>query len=356
MTATLTQTAPARPATAATGGFAPGHRLSGRQKAAIIVRFLLSHGADLPLTHLTDDLQAMLTEQIGQMDMIDRATLETVVEEFCSAIERVGLSFPAGVDGALRMLDGRISATAANRLKRLSGMGAKADPWDKIRSFDATLILPALREESIEIGAVILSKLTVPTAADLLGKLPGDRARRIAYAMSQTGNIDPEAVRRIGQSLVSQLDHVPVRAFEDDPAERVGQILNVSLASTRDDVLQGLADTDAAVAEQVRKVIFIFAHIPSRIQPRDVPKILRGIEQDTLVKAIAGAQGENAATAEFLLANMSQRLATNLREEVAALGKVRDRDAEAAQAAIVAAIRDLQLAGDLEMIMPEETE
>lgn len=355
MTATLTQTSPLR-TTARPTSFAPANSLTGRQKAAIIVRFLLSQGADLPLTRLTDDLQALLTEQIGQMDLIDRNTLDSVVEEFCTSIERIGLSFPAGVDGALKMLDGRISTNAANRLKRMAGMGGKADPWDKIRGFDTGLILPALREESTEICAVILSKLAVPAAAELLGKLPGDRARKIAYAMSQTGNIDPEAVRRIGQSLVSQLDHVPVRAFDDDPAERVGQILNVSLASTRDDVLQGLADTDAAVAEQVRKVIFIFAHIPAKILPRDVPKILRGLDQDLLVKAIAGAKGDNAAAAEFLLANMSQRLATNLREEVAALGKVRDRDVEAAQTAIVAAIRDLQAAGELEMIAPEETD
>ena len=41
--------------------------VSGRQKAAIIVRLLLSEGGDLPLRNLPDHLQAALTEQIGSM-------------------------------------------------------------------------------------------------------------------------------------------------------------------------------------------------------------------------------------------------------------------------------------------------
>lgn len=41
---------------------APLHR---RHKAAIIVRFLLSEGADIPLTDLPEDLQQSLTQAMG---------------------------------------------------------------------------------------------------------------------------------------------------------------------------------------------------------------------------------------------------------------------------------------------------
>ncbi len=331
--------------------------LTGPQKAAIIVRYLLAEGADLPLTALPDDVQAALTEQIGQMQMIDRDTLAGVVQDFCHSLDRVGLSFPGGVDAALTLLDGRISANAASRLRRLSGAAAKSDPWERIAALDVEKLVPVLGEESIEVAAVVLSKLPVPKAADLLGRLPGERARRIAWAISQTGGMDPATVIRIGQSLASQLDAQPVRAFDFDPVGRVGAILNISPAATRDDVLKGLEEDDQTLADQVRKTIFTFAHIPARIAARDVPKFLRGVDQDALVKALGGARGDEAtAAAEFILANMSQRLATSIREEIAAAGKIRDKDAEAAQTAIVIAIRDLEAAGELALTLPEEEE
>lgn len=322
--------------------------MTGRQKAAIIVRLLLSEGGALPLRDLPDHLQAALTEQIGSMRSVDRDTLRSVVEEFLTRLEAVGLSFPGGIDGALQILDGHISATAATRLKRLASASAKADPWDRIAALEPDKLLPVLTEESVEVGAVILSKLAVAQAAELLGRLPGERARRIAYAVSQTGNIAPETVRQIGLSLVGQLEAQPVRAFDTDPVERVGAILNFSPAATRDDVLQGLTETDTDFATQVRRAIFTFADIPARLEGRDIPKATRGVDQATLINALAGASGDDdAAAAEFILSNMSQRMAATLREEMAERGKVSEKDADAAMTAIIVAIRDLESAGEL---------
>ena len=328
--------------------------LTGRVKAAVIVRLLLAEGSPLPLSALPEHMQAALAEQIGQMRLVDRTTLGLVVEEFMNELDQVGLAFPGGIEGALTMMDGHISATAANRLRRLAGASAKADPWDRIMGLDADRLLPVLEEESVEVAAVMLSKLPVPKAADLLGRLPGDKARRVAYAVSLTGNVDPETVRRIGQSLASQLDTLPARAFEAGPVERVGAILNVSPASTREDVLKGLEETDAAFALQVRRAIFTFVHIPKRILPRDVPKVLRVIDQAVLVTALAAATtGDQQATAEFLLANLSQRLSQTLREEMAERGPVKEKDAEDAMSALITAIRQLQSAGDIDLVVPD---
>ena len=330
-------------------------RLSGPKKAAIIVRLLLSEGGALPLQGLPDHMQAALTEQIGSMRSVDRLTLRTVVEEFLTHLEAVGLSFPGGIEGALRMLDGHISPTAASRLRRLASASAKTDPWERIAALDPEKLLPVLAEESVEVCAVMLSKLAVPRAAEILGKLPGDRARRIAYAISRTANVDPETVRQIGLSLVSQLETQPVRAFETDPFERVGAILNVSAAQTRDDVLQGLSESDEAFARQVRKAIFTFADIPDRIAGRDVSKVTRGVDQATLVTALAGAVGEpEAKAAAFILDNLSGRMAEALREEIGERGAVKEKDADAAMNAIIAGARALEAAGELTMIASAE--
>lgn len=335
----------------------PGPRLlSRREKAAVIVRFLLAEGGSLPLARLPDHLQSALTEQIGQMRLVDRQTLAQVVAEFAEELDQVGLAFPGGIEAALSVMDGHISATAANRLRRLAGASAKADPWDRLTALPTERLLPVLEEESTEVAAVMLSKLPVPKSAELLGKLPGDRARRVAYAVSQTGNVDPETVRRIGASLASQLDALPPRAFDTGPVERVGAILNVSAALTREDVLQGLEETDARFAEQVRRAIFTFVHLPRRLAARDVPKLIRLLDQPVLVTALTASLGQPglAAAGDFLLANMSPRMAQGLRDEMASRGTVKDKDAEAAMAAIITAIRQLEAAGEVVLIQEEE--
>lgn len=328
--------------------------LSRRQKAAVIVRFLMAEGARLPLADLPESVQTALTEEIAAMRMIDRETLAMVVAEFGDLLEAVGLSFPGGLDGALSLLDGQLSAPAANRLRRIAASAVRRDPWEQIAAAPAEALLPLLEEESTEVGAVMLSKLSIEKAADLMGRLPGDRARRVAYAVSLTGDIAPEVVARIGAALVSQLDNVPVRAFETGPVERVGAILNFSPAATRDAVLRGLEEEDKAFAEEVRRAIFTFADIPARIEPRDVPKLLREVDQAVLITGLAGAKDADTAAAEFILENISQRMAANLREEMAARGTVRDKDAEEAMTAVIIAIRSLESKGELSLRIADE--
>jgi flagellar motor switch protein FliG len=332
--------------------------LSPRAKAAIIVRYLLTEGTSLPLASLPEQMQAALAEQMGQMRLIDRETLDGVVAEFLAELESVGLAFPGGIEGALNMMDGHISQSAASRLRRMAGASSKLDPWERIVTLPTERLLPILTDEAVEVGAVMLSKLPVAKAADLLGKLPGDRARRVAYAVSMTGNVDPDTVRRIGLALLAEVDNQPPRAFDAGPVQRVGAILNVSPALTRDDVLQGLEVEDAAFAAEVRKAIFTFVHVPERVSPRDVPKITRLVEQPQLVTALAAAQGkpELEAAVEFILVNISQRLAQGLREEMAARGKVKDKDGEQAMNGIVDAIRSLEASGEVVLITEDDDE
>lgn len=300
--------------------------LSARQKAAVIVRYLISEGAQIPLSQLPEGVQQVLAEQMGAMRLVDRQVLDQVLEEFLAQLDSVGLAFPGGLEGALSLMDGQISPSAASRVRRKAGMNARHDPWARLIAMPVTQLLPVIEDEAVEVAAVVLSKLAVAKAADLLGRLPGEKARRIAFAVSLTGNIDPETVRRIGIAVLNQIDSRPARAFATGPVERVGAILNVSAAGTREEVLQGLQAEDANFAEEVRKAIFTWAHIPARIAPRDVPKIIRSVDQLTIVTAMAYGLGrpEQEEASEFLLSHISQRMAQGLREEVVSRGRSRN--------------------------------
>jgi flagellar motor switch protein FliG len=333
----------------------PQPLLSKRAKAAIVVRLLINEGAEIALEELPPELQSLLTQQMGSMRVVDRVTLAAVVEEFTEALESIGLSFPGGIAGALDALEGSVSRETAARLRKEAGVRAAGDPWKRLCAMPAKDLEEIVKQESTEVAAVLLSKLEIPIAAGLLGRLSGPEARRITYAVSLTSDVTPDAIDRIGLSLVAQMDARKIPAFGTGAAERLGAILNSSSTPTRDDVLSGLEETDLVLATAVRKAIFTFANIPARVTARDIPRILREVEADALLIAMAGAEAAGFADArDFVLENMSSRMADQLREDMEEAGKIKPADADEAMAAFVAVIRDMEGRGDLVLIVEEE--
>ncbi len=322
-------------------------KLNPREKAAIVVRLLLTYGAVPALSELSEGKQTALAVQLARMTPVDQETVAAVATEFADEIERIGLSFPTGLDGALGMLDGVISDGATARLRQMNPTGYRGNPWTDIGNVETDRLLPYLEAESVEVAAVILSKLDVTKAAEILGKLPGERSRRITFAISRTGDVAPDVVHRIGVSLSEELESRPVSAFDDGPVKRVGNILNYTQSSVRDDVLSGLDEDDKEFADDVRAAIFTFANIAERISPRDVPRIQRDLDQDDLTLIVAAALGEDVKSVDFILDNISKRMAENIRDDAKEKGDVAEADLEAAMLRVISTIRELEANGDI---------
>ncbi len=334
---------------------APGHAALTRiQKAAVIYRMLGSLGMALPEDALADHERAALEREIGALDALSPDTLAGVVDEFLSALAPNTVSAP---EPPRPIGPAGMALPDLPVLDPLPDEAQQApDPWERIANQTDDALLARLEAEAPEVGAVLLSKLRVSRAAELLSRLPGPLARRITYCISLIDGISPATVARIGDALAGEFSQDAPRVFSDDPVERVGAILNFSRAKTRNDMLDGLHETDPGFADAVRKSIFTFANIPARIGPRDVPKILREVDHKDLVTALAGAAAtdEFRASADFLLANISQRMAASLREEIEDLGEVAASDSEAAMAAVVATIRALEESGDIDLVAEED--
>ena len=327
------------------------------RKAAMVVQLLLREGGDLPLSQLPEAAQARLTRELGALNIIDKATLNSVAREFARELADVALTAPGSFEAALKSLDGRISAGTVARLREEAAAQAGSDPWNIVLELTPEEMLPITEVESPEICAILLSKLPTPKAATLLGLMPGERARYIAFAMSRTTSIKADAITRIGAGLATNYCGASLPAFTDSAESRIGAILNSTPATTRDQVLDGLLSQDPTFGEGVRKAIFTFADIPARLAVPDVPKVLRDIDQADLVRALASATetgGELAVAAAHLLDNMSTRMAENLREEMGEAGKIKSSDGEKAQTAVVTAIRAAADTGTIVLTVEDE--
>ncbi len=297
---------------------------------------------------------------------LDDTTMSAVVDEFAALIDggTGKIALPAPSPGPA--LQTSIEPATLPKLPVLPSEGANegsdsealggADPWERVIAQENEKLVGVLLAEAPEVGAVLLSKVKVSRAAELLGSLPGPLARRITYCVSLISEISPEAVRRIGAALAATFSEEPARAFSDGPVERVGAILNFSRSVTRDDVLAGLDEADPEFADAVRKSIFTFANIPARVVPRDIPKIMRGIEQADLIIALVAAKESDdlQKSADFILGAMPQRMADTLRDEMTEAGEVKTADGEVAMAKITAAIREMDEAGEIFLVVEDE--
>lgn len=350
--------APAMRSGTARPGQAPRARtdhLSGAQKAAIILRVLVAEGVEMPISALPADMQARLTQTLGSMRLIDRITMEAVVAEFVEMLEQIGLSFPDGLEGALALLEGRLDAEAAQHLRALSrGDDGRKSPWARLEAAPDADLLAMLQAESTMVGAVVLSKFGIERAAHLLSLMPADQAQDLAMAVARTEDIAPDAVARIGAALAQQLTDKPLRAFSKPPARRVGEILNFSSSDLRNRLLEGIQSNDEVFADGVRKAIFTFQDIPARLSPRDVPAIIRGVDSDDLLVVLAANSSEDRESLDFLLSNMSKRLAEGLQEDATALPAPGAKTRDAALARVMLAIREMIDTGTITLQRPED--
>jgi len=332
----------------------PPARLTPRQKAAVVVRLLLSQQVSPGLDRLTPDMQADLARAMASLGPISRATLAEVVREFTERLDGLALTAPKGLAAAIALLEPHISPIARDGLRAEAEAGDPTDPWTRLAALDADRLRPLLLSESAEVAAILLSKLGVAKAASLLADLPEDRAQVIAHAVSLTATVTPAMVERIGGHLWAQMQTVAEPAFRASPVDRVGAILNSVSGALRDTLLGGLEARDARFAGDVRRAIFTFQHIPKRVEPADVPRILRRVDPDAVTRAIAAGMEEAPVTVEFLLENMSKRLAEQIRDDAETMGAPRPEEGEVAMAEVVTAIRALEEEGEIRLIPPEE--
>lgn len=332
----------------------PPARLTPRQKAAVIVRLLLSQQVSPGLDRLTPDMQADLARAMASLGPISRTTLAEVVREFTERLDGLALTAPKGLAAAIALLEPHISPIARDGLRAEAEAGDPTDPWTRLAALDAERLRPLLMSESAEVAAILLSKLGVAKAAVLLADLPEDRAQVIAHAVSLTATVTPAMVERIGSHLWAQMQSVAEPAFRASPVDRVGAILNAVSGALRDTLLGGLETRDARFAGDVRRAIFTFHHIPKRVEAADVPRILRRVDPEAVTRAIAAGLEDAPVTVEFLLENMSKRLAEQIRDDAETMGKPRPEDGEAAMAEVVTAIRALEEEGEIRLIAPED--
>ena len=96
-------------------------------------------------------------------------------------------------------------------------------------------------------------------------------------------------------------------------------------------------------SERIKSLMFTFEDL-AKLDNASAQTLMRSVDKDKLAVALKGA---NETVRDFFLKNMSTRAAKMLTDDMEALGPVRLRDVDEAQAALVNMAKDLAAKGDI---------
>jgi len=317
--------------------------LSPRRKAAILCVAIGPEGAAKIFKHLPDDVVESLTVEMVRTQDIAAEDAEQVQREAVENALAHGYVAEGGLRYARDVLTRAVGDARASAILDRLATFIEATPFEFLRLTAPDQIFAFLRNEHPQTTALVIANLpTTELAAKVMASVPSEEQADIALRIAQMGQLQPDVVKEVARVMQTKLDMVT--RMEYSAAGGVGSladILNKSDRGTERNILGHLAEVDAELAEEVRSLLFVFEDL-LKLDDRTIQLVLKEVDSKDLALALRGASDD---VKERILANMSERAAEMLREEMEFMPPQRRRVIEEAQTKIVAVVRRLEDSG-----------
>ena len=188
-----------------------------------------------------------------------------------------------------------------------------------------------------------MTKIKPDHAARVLALLPENFALEVINRMLRMETVQKEILDHVERTLRNEFMTNLARTARQDSHEVMAEIFNNLDRAAEGRFMSALEERNRESAERIKKLMFTFEDL-SRLDPAGVQALLRQVDKDQLGLALKGASDDIKT---LFFKNMSERAAKMMKEDMDAMGAVRLKDVEEAQAAIVAAAKALADAGEI---------
>lgn len=319
-------------------------KLTGKQKAAIL---LISLGPDVAASvykHLSEEEIERLTLEISGVRKVDSQNKEDIIEEFHQIAIAQEFISQGGISYAKQILEKALGEERASSIIHRLTSSLQVKPFDFARKADPSQIFNFIQNEHPQTIALILSYLDPVQSGQILSGLPHQQQADIARRIAKMDRTSPEIINEVEQILERKLSSTVTQDYtQTGGVEAVVEVLNGVDRSTEKTILDSLEIQDPELAEEIKKRMFVFEDIVT-LDSRAIQRVIRDVENEDLMLSLKVASEE---VKEVVFKNMSKRMADTYKEEMEFMGPVRLRDVEEAQSRIVAVIRRLEDAGEI---------
>ncbi len=327
--------------------------LNHKRKAAILLTAL---GPDLSanvLKCMSEEDVEKLSVEVARLEKITPDQRGEVIEEFRDLCAAQNYISEGGLDFAERNLlaayGGDKAAEILDRVKR----ALEVVPFDFLKNTDPAQLLSFIQDEHPQTIALVLAYVKPSHAAAIMSKLPAELRVDVAERLVVMDRTPPDVVRRVEAVLERKLSSIISHDLTTAGGPKaLVDILNWVERSTERTIMDGLTETNPEIAEEVKNMMFVFEDILT-LEDRAVQQILKEVD----IKELSiGLRGSSKEVQEHIYKNMSERASEQLKEDMEFMGPVKLRVVEESQQRIVAIIRRLEEAGELEISRTGEDE
>jgi flagellar motor switch protein FliG len=318
--------------------------LSGPQKAAILLLALGDPQATRVFARMHEDEIRDVSAAMATLGPVEASVVERLCQEFSERLGAAG-NLVGSYETTERMLLKTLPADrVAQIMEEIRGPAGRT-MWDKLGNVSEAVLANYLKNEYPQTVAVVLSKVKAEHAARVLALLPEGFAMEVVMRMLRMETVQKEALEGVERTLKMEFMSNLARASRQDSHELMAEIFNNLDRGAESRILAALEERNRESAERIRGLMFTFDDL-NRLDAQGIQLLLRLTEKEQLVLALKGA---NEPLKDLFFRNLSERAAKMLKDDMTALGAVRLRDVDEAQASIVALAKDLAAQGRIQM-------
>ena len=320
----------------------PQRSLKGPERAAILMLALGEQFGGKIWKLLDDDELRQLSVTMSSLGTIEASAVESLLLEYVSRLSASG-TLMGTYDATERLLQQYLGGDRVSSIMDEIRGPAGRNMWEKLSNVQEQVLANYLKNEYPQTVAVVLSKIRPEHAARVMSILPGDLALDVVNRMLRMESVQKDVIERLEQTLRTEFMSNLSQTRRRDAHEVMAEIFNNFDRQTETRFISALEEQNRESAERIKNLMFTFDDL-IKLDAASAQTLMRSVEKDKLAIALKGATDGVRA---FFLGNMSTRAAKMLVDDMQAMGPVRLRDVDEAQAMLVNLAKDLAAKGEI---------
>jgi len=323
-------------------------KYSGIQRAAALMLALGQEHGSAIWDHLSTEEIKELSSCIAQLGRIPAVVVEHLLVQFSGEVSSMS-TLHGSFETTERLLEGILPSDRVREIMEDIRGPSGRTMWDKLSNVSETVLAAYLKNEYPQTVAVILHKLRSDHAARVLSELPQELSTDVVMRMLRMDTVQKDVIQEVEQTLKTEFMSNLARSQRRDPHESMAEIFNALDRSSEEAMLGALDERAPESAERIRALMFTFEDL-GKLLPAAIQTIVRNSNKRELALALKGAPEEMRL---IFLAAMTERAGRLMRDDMAAMGPVRARDCEEAQASLVRLAKSLGDRGEIMLVDPK---
>ena len=319
-------------------------KLEGIEKAAILLLSLSEEDAAQILKHLEPKQVQRLGQAMAGIEDMTQPKITAGHKSFIEEIQNystIGFQSQEFVRRALTAALGEDKA--ANLVDQiLSGNGAKG--LESLKWMDSKQVASIIRNEHPQIQTIVMSYLEPEQSAEILSQFTEKVRLDLLMRVANLEEVQPAALQELNEIMEKQFaGQAGTQAAKMGGLKSAANIMNYLDTNVEGQLMDAIREQDEEMSQQIQDLMFVFDNLID-VDDRGIQTILREVQQESLLKAIKGA---DESLKNKITSNMSKRAAEMLMDDLEALGPIRVSEVETAQKEILSIARRLADAGEI---------